>query len=389
MAERLVAAGALVVVADIGEAGAQVVEEFGECAEFVQTDVSNAAQVERLIAATVKRFGRLDVVCNVAGVSGGLRRFLDDDLRDFERVIAVDLLGVLLTTQAAARHMAAHGGGAIVNVASGAGVTPGVGMLPYRVAKAGVAHATRCLAVELGAHGIRVNAVAPANIATDINAAFDKATVTSLQPLPHQGVAADVADASVHPPRPASGPHHRRRPVHRRRHGVRHAPTPRPEPWRFDDRRGTERHTSTAAGGVHAMTVTHTTGTESTDTIDTNVTVRAGDWVDTGPGLDDLIGNYRMQIPTDRYVSADYAAREREAVWMRTWQVAGRLDEIPDSGDWKQYSIYDQSFLIVRGRDASCAASSTPADIAATCCVATTPETPPASSAPITSGPTT
>ncbi len=99
------------------------------------------------------------------------------------------------------------------------------------------------------------------------------------------------------------------------------------------------------------MTVTHTTGTESTDTIDTNVTVRAGDWVDTGPGLDDLIGNYRMQIPTDRYVSADYAAREREAVWMRTWQVAGRLDEIPDSGDWKQYSIYDQSFLIVRGRD--------------------------------------
>ena len=99
------------------------------------------------------------------------------------------------------------------------------------------------------------------------------------------------------------------------------------------------------------MTVTHTTGTESTDTIDTKVTVRAGDWVDTGPGLDDLIGNYRMQIPTDRYVSADYAAREREAVWMRTWQVAGRLDEIPDSGDWKQYSIYDQSFLIVRGRD--------------------------------------
>lgn len=197
-AERLVAAGALVVVADIGEAGAQVVEEFGGCAEFVQTDVSNAAQVERLIAATVKRFGRLDVVCNVAGVSGGLRRFLDDDLRDFERVIAVNLLGVLLTTQAAARHMAAHGGGAIVNVASGAGVTPGVGMLPYRVAKAGVAHATRCLAVELGAHGIRVNAVAPANIATDINAAFDKATVTSLQPLPHQGVAADVADALVY-----------------------------------------------------------------------------------------------------------------------------------------------------------------------------------------------
>ena len=62
-------------------------------------------------------------------------------------------------------------------------------MLPYRAAKAGVAHFTRCLAVELGEHGIRVNCVAPANIATDINAAFDKATVTRLQPLPHQGAA--------------------------------------------------------------------------------------------------------------------------------------------------------------------------------------------------------
>ncbi len=103
--------------------------------------------------------------------------------------------------------MAAHGGGAIVNVASGAGITPGVGMLPYRVAKAGVVHATRSLAVELGAYGIRVNCVAPANIATDINAAFDKATVTSLQPLPHQGVATDVADALVYlasPQRPTS-----------------------------------------------------------------------------------------------------------------------------------------------------------------------------------------
>ena len=176
-AERLVAAGALVVVADIGEAGAKVVEEFGECAEFVQTDVSNAAQVERLIAATVKRFGRLDVVCNIAaGLGPVCAAFSTTTCATSSGWWRSTCLGVLLTSQAAARHMAAHGGGAIVNVASGAGVTPGVGMLPYRVAKAGVAHATRCLAVELGAHRIRVNAVAPANIATDINAAFDKAS---------------------------------------------------------------------------------------------------------------------------------------------------------------------------------------------------------------------
>jgi len=102
---------------------------------------------------------------------------------------------VMLGSQCAARHMAVHGGGAIVNVTSGGGVTPGVGMAPYRAAKAGVAHFTRCLAVEIGEHGIRANAVAPANIATDINAAFDKAAVTRSQPLPHRGAARDVAEA--------------------------------------------------------------------------------------------------------------------------------------------------------------------------------------------------
>ena len=134
----------------------------------------------------------------MAGVSGGLRRFLDDDLRDFQRVVAVDLFGVLACSRAVALRMVDSGGGAIVNIASGAGTTPGVGMLPYRAAKAGVAHLTRCLAVELGEHGIRANCVAPANIATDINAAFDKATVTRLQPLPHRGQVDDVVEAIVY-----------------------------------------------------------------------------------------------------------------------------------------------------------------------------------------------
>lgn len=199
IAERFVAEGARVVVADVDvERGEAVAVQLGERAAFARTDVSDAAQVQALVDATVERFGALDVMCNNAGVSGGLRRFLDDDLRDFERVVAVDLFGAVVGSRCAARHMAANGGGAIVNVASGAGITPGIGMLPYRAAKAGVVHLTRCLAVELGEHGIRANCVAPANIATDINAAFDKAAVTRLQPLPHQGVAADVAEAVLY-----------------------------------------------------------------------------------------------------------------------------------------------------------------------------------------------
>lgn len=61
---------------------------------------------------------------------------------------------------------------------------------------------------------------------------------------------------------------------------------------------------------------------------------------------------FNWRIPTDRYTSPDLAAQEREAVWMKLWQIAGRADELPNAGDWKTYRIYDQSFVIVRGRDA-------------------------------------
>ena len=198
-AERFVAEGARVVIADVDpEAGTSVARALGDRAAFRRTDVSDADEVRRLVDFTVDRFGGLHVMCNVAGVSGSLRRFLDDDLRDFERVMAVDLFGVMIGSRYAALHMVGHGGGVIVNVSSAAGVDPGTGMLPYRAAKAGVAHFTRCLAVELGAHGVRANCVAPANIATDINAAFDKAAVTRLQPLPRQGRPADVAEAILY-----------------------------------------------------------------------------------------------------------------------------------------------------------------------------------------------
>ena len=198
-AERFVAEGASVVIADVDvDLGAKVAGQLGDRAAFKQTDVSDVAQAKALVAFAAERFGELDVLCNIAGVSGSLRRFLDDDLRDFQRVVAVDLFGVMACSRAAALHMRGHGGGAIVNIASGAGTTPGVGMLPYRAAKAGVAHLTRCLAVELGEYDIRANCVAPANIATDINAAFDKATVTRLQPLPHQGRPDDVVEAALY-----------------------------------------------------------------------------------------------------------------------------------------------------------------------------------------------
>jgi phenylpropionate dioxygenase-like ring-hydroxylating dioxygenase large terminal subunit len=79
---------------------------------------------------------------------------------------------------------------------------------------------------------------------------------------------------------------------------------------------------------------------------------RPGEWVDAATGLGDIeAGRFRMNIPTDRYISAEFAEREREQIWLRVWQVAGRVSELPNTGDWKEYRILDQSYVIVRGKD--------------------------------------
>lgn len=80
--------------------------------------------------------------------------------------------------------------------------------------------------------------------------------------------------------------------------------------------------------------------------------VRPGEWVDHATALDDIPGDrYRMEIPTERYVAADFVGREREAIWMKVWQVVGRADELAKAGDWKQYRLFDQSYIVVRGKD--------------------------------------
>lgn len=82
------------------------------------------------------------------------------------------------------------------------------------------------------------------------------------------------------------------------------------------------------------------------------VSARPGEVFDVSPLIDQIdYGGIKMHISTDRYHSREYQEREREALWMKVWQVTGRADEIPQSGDWMEYCIYDQSFVLVRGRD--------------------------------------
>ena len=189
--------GARVVIADIDVATATAtVAELGDAAEFVHTDVADADSVQAALDHARSHFGGLHVVVNNAGISGSRRRLMQDDLRDFDRVMAVDLFGVMVGTQRGARAM--DQGGSIVNITSIAGMAPGVGFSSYRAAKAGVIHFSRCAAIEVAELGVRVNVIAPGNISTDINASFDtSAIVQRIQPLQRLGGTRDIANAAV------------------------------------------------------------------------------------------------------------------------------------------------------------------------------------------------
>lgn len=213
--ERFVAEGARVVVADQdAERGEALAASLGDEALFRRVDVSRREELQALVDFAVERFGGLHVMVNNAGMPGQrFGRLLDDPLDDFQKVMGVNLFGVMAGTQCAARHMAAHGGGAIVNTASIAALQPGFGVQTYRASKAGVVQFSRSAAIDLAEYGVRVNCIAPGNIQTPMTARTDasmapetaervatavKAVRNSLQPLKRDGRPEDVAAAAVY-----------------------------------------------------------------------------------------------------------------------------------------------------------------------------------------------
>jgi len=196
--EVFVEEGARVVIADVDDqAGNALADTLGDAVAFQHTDVSDADSVQGAVDLAVERFGGLHVMVNNAGIPSAFRRLLQDDFRDFHRVMAVDLLGVILGTQRAA--LAMGEGGSIINTASIAGTTAGMGLMTYRAAKAGVIHFSKSAAIELAEKGVRVNVVVPGNIATDINAAFSNTEIMKrMQPLQRLGTTRDVANAALY-----------------------------------------------------------------------------------------------------------------------------------------------------------------------------------------------
>ncbi len=176
IATRFAAEGAHVAVNYVpgghrGEDAAREVAAFGPAGLAVAGDVSRREDVERMVAQTVERFGRLDIAVNNAGIEIK-KPFLEVTDEEWNRVIAVDLFGVFLVSQAAARQMVKQGqGGKLVNVSSVHEDIPFPQYAAYCAAKGGVRMLMRDLAIELAPYKININNIAPGAIATPINQA--------------------------------------------------------------------------------------------------------------------------------------------------------------------------------------------------------------------------
>ncbi|MCU0831548.1 MAG: SDR family oxidoreductase [Rhizobiaceae bacterium] len=208
IARRFAEEGARVVIADVDSAaGSKCADEIdditgdGRCI-FLKTDVSKRLDVHNLIAGTLEAFGRIDVLINNAAVVHAAD-FLDLTEADFDRVIGVNLKGAFLAGQAVAKQMVAQveaGGGpcAIINMSSVNAVFAIANQVPYSVSKGGINQLTKVMALALAPHGIRVNAIGPGSIMTDMLASVNsnaeaRNRILSRTPLGRIGEPAEIA----------------------------------------------------------------------------------------------------------------------------------------------------------------------------------------------------
>lgn len=205
IARRFLEEGARVVIADTDDdAGPAVVEELKPLGRirYVECDVGERLDVRNMVAATIDAFGDIDVLVNNAAILVKAD-FLDLDPEDFDRVLRVNLKGAFLCSQAVARHMVERikeGGvpGAIVNLSSVNAVFAIPDQVPYSVSKGGLSQLTKVMALSLAPHGIRVNAIGPGSIATDMlesvmNNPAVRQTILSRTPLGRIGEPREIA----------------------------------------------------------------------------------------------------------------------------------------------------------------------------------------------------
>ncbi|NOG69761.1 glucose 1-dehydrogenase [Roseicella sp. DB1501] len=212
-AERFVEEGGRLVIADIQEAAAEhLCHALGAAACAIRCDVTQEADIAAAIALAVRRWGRLDLMFNNAGRPGDPSPIEAMPAEGWDATMAVLLRSVMLGIKHAAPVMKAQGSGTIVSTASIAGLIPGSTATAYSVAKSAVIQLTKCAALELAEHGIRVNCVCPGAIATPIFgrsiqlptqldrrvAEAAQAALTEFQPIRREGRPDDIAEAVLY-----------------------------------------------------------------------------------------------------------------------------------------------------------------------------------------------
>ncbi|GAA1541129.1 SDR family oxidoreductase [Nocardioides humi] len=207
-ARRFHAEGASVVIADVQEdAGAAVVDELGDRAVFVRTDVSDESSVAAAVDAAVATFGRLDVLYANAGVMGALGPISKLRAEDIESTIAINLRGAIYSMKHAVRVMQPRGSGVILATASPAGLVGGVGPHVYSATKAGIIGLCQSVAAEIRPYGLRANAIVPGSILSQMTADISTGQVKDLDAasvalkdsdlLDRNGLPEDIAAAAA------------------------------------------------------------------------------------------------------------------------------------------------------------------------------------------------
>jgi NAD(P)-dependent dehydrogenase (short-subunit alcohol dehydrogenase family) len=205
-AERLSQDGAAIALWDVddarGQALAASLTSQGRRAHYLHCNVAHKAEVDAAIAGTLQAFGRITGLVNNAGIFKAAD-FLDITEADWDAVIDVNLKGAFLVGQAAAREMVRAGGGAIVNMSSVNGVMAIPSIASYNVSKGGINQLTRVMALALADRGVRVNAVAPGTIATELarNAVLGseeaKQRIMSRTPMKRLGEPQEIAEVAA------------------------------------------------------------------------------------------------------------------------------------------------------------------------------------------------
>lgn len=204
-AKQFLAEGARVAIVDLNaEQGARALAELGaEHTLFIAGDVADCSLAAEVVRQTLARFGRIDILLNNAGITHAAE-FLELDVADFDRVLAINLRSYFVFGQAVARHMVAAGiRGTIINMSSVNAILAIPNQVPYVISKGGVNQLTKVMSVSLAPHGIRVNAIGPGTIATELarkavmGSPAAERTIMSRTPLGRLGEPAEVASVAV------------------------------------------------------------------------------------------------------------------------------------------------------------------------------------------------